>query len=226
MSFQQYEQDFINHLENQMNEFINTNREEIISLYKGNIAVFQCFYDGNGVLQRHIPELQICLSEKGEMFINHTVEKFNEMYNKPESSPGNPGNEDSPVFTGCTIAYFKDKEFVKCYDRQDEKSFNLSMVEYKKVNNYYVMVQQEQNKLMDSKPMLEDEDINYNCDAPNCGKRVTLNGMMCESCNYDLCHNCKQLSESHPHKMFEYKGYIGWNTYDSNDILTHTTIPL
>ena len=61
----------------------------------------------------------------------------------------------------------------------------------------------------------KEELFNYECDI--CEKKLGLDSLMCETCNYDLCEKCKDKRE-HEHKMIEYKGYYGINTYERKNI--------
>ena len=183
-------------------QYFEANNDEIISLYKGNVAIFQSFE--KGINERQFPDLQICFTDDELLIVNHATNNFN---------PDDALTKPNEVITGYTIAIYRDGKFVKCNPED-----NWSLTEYKKINNEYV-----RQRKPDGQIIPEDEYTNYICDNDSCKKELVVGGMMCESCNYDLCHQCKHLSENHPHHMFEYRGYAGWNTYDSHTIITSIT---
>lgn len=205
----------IEKIQTQIKQFFKDNKEEIVSLYKGNVAVFQCSSVGE---KRHFPDIQICFADipsPGILFVNHSA-AISELDDNPE------------ILTGYTLATLsiKNDRFIKC------DAVNRSLTEYKRINNLYI-----KHYAIDKPPLEENEDINYICDAildDACasvgGNRLDIGGMICEECNdYDICSACASSNKNlnnHPHKMFEYRGHIGWNTYEFNSVITSVTFPL
>ncbi|ARF12089.1 hypothetical protein Klosneuvirus_3_224 [Klosneuvirus KNV1] len=194
-----YQSRFYNdNVKSKMNEFIEENKDKIINLYKGTVMAFN-LKQKNG---KQIPStVEICLTKQNTIIINFCSNE-----------------EDTQIISGCTIALFKGNEFIDC---STENTSNLNRENYKKILNSY----QEwsgSNDYEQLKPSISE--IGHVCDGKdNCKNDIIKKSLICESCDFDLCPECRN-EYHHEHLMFEYNGYYGWDTFEIIDIIHKRTV--
>jgi len=195
-----YQSRFYNdNIKSKMSDFIEENKDKIINLYKGTVIAFN-LEQKNG---KHIPStVEICLTKQNTIIINFCSNE-----------------KDTQIISCCTIALFKGNEFIDC---STDKTSNLNREKYKKMLNIYY----EWSNSNEYEPLKPSEsEIGHTCDGENCQNDIIKGSLICESCDFDLCPECRN-EHHHEHLMFEYNGYYGWNTYDINDIVDKVTIQI